>query len=334
MGRILVLRSILLVVALVLLGALATGLGLTEGWSRAVLLFSAGCMLVPKAGLCEWLFQGRNEMASVMITMLLEPLLALAGTLAFVRTPEDLGRVPFILAAGIAAVAVAQQALARARGVRPDLVHGVESAGAHWREALPLSLSTLAWALRIYAPMVAMGLFAAGPGAGTFGAAHRLTVSMHAVVWLWFFNALPTWSSLAKEPGTLEKAVRRSTLATLGLAALLGVAVTLFGRFVVRLLYGDGYQESGELLGWIVLVPAIAWVSGNFRFGLIAMGALWAELAASAAGAAMAIGSLFVMRASLDPWRAGVVFCAAEAVTLLVAAAMWRRKAGAGPPAR
>jgi O-antigen/teichoic acid export membrane protein len=330
LGRILALRSLLLVAALLLLGAMAAGLGSAEGWTRAILILSAGLMLLPKAAVCEFLFQGRNQMPLVAATTILEPLVALAGTVAFVRGPDDVGRVPFILAAAIAAVAAAQQGLARLLGVKPDLRHGFESAGRQFHESLPLGLSTLAWALRVYSPMIAVAVFVAGPAAGEFGAAHRLTVSMHAVVWLWFFNLLPTWSGVARQPGVLEALVKRSSLATVALAPLLVLCVWVLSPAVIRLLYGAGYEDSASLLNFTVLVPALAWVSGNFRFGLIARGALKAELAASSTGAAVAVVTLLLFHARLDPLMAAGIFCAAEAVTLLVAWAMWARKP-AGP---
>jgi O-antigen/teichoic acid export membrane protein len=334
LGRVLALRALILSVVLLGSWAVVGALGAAGSPARALLLLSAGLMLVPKAALCEWFFQGRNEMAAVMFTNVLEPVVALAGTLLFVHEPRDLGRVPFILAAAIAAVAVAQHVLAVRRGARPDLRHGFEARGALFRESLPLGLSSLAWAARFFSPMIAVAVFVAGPGAGTFGAAHRLTVSMHAVVWLWFFNLLPTWSAVAREPGALEALVKRSFLATLPLAGLLIVTVWTLSPAVIRLLYGVGYADSVFLLDDLVFVPALAWVSGNFRFGLIARGALRAELAASSSGAAVAVGALLVLRSRLDPTIAAAVFCGAEAVTLLVAWTMWRRRAGAVPASR
>jgi O-antigen/teichoic acid export membrane protein len=177
--------------------------------------------------------------------------------------------------------------------------------------------------------MIAVYFFYSDFGAGTFGAAHRITVSMHAVVWLWFFNLLPTWSASARQPGSLEAAVRRSVGVTAALGATLVAAVFVLAPVVIHVLYGEDYADSGFLfLRVLALVPALAWVSGNFRFGLIAKGALRAELAASVAGAAAGIGMLLVLaaRSDLDAWKACWAFCGAEAVTLLVAWALWRRK--------
>jgi O-antigen/teichoic acid export membrane protein len=233
--------------------------------------------------------------------------------------------VPFILAAATAAVAIVQQAVARGRGILPEVRQGFAAAGATLRESLPLGLSTFAWAVRFFAPMLALGFFAPGPGAGAFGAAHRLAVSMHAVVWLYFFNLLPQWSKLAAEGGGLDRAVLRSSRISIALAAaLVATVAAAAGLMTIPQLYGEKYDLSVRLLRIISLVPALAWISGNFRFGLIARGALRAELAASAAGAFASVAAFAFLGARVDPWSAAAVFCGAEAVTLIAAWWLWR----------
>jgi O-antigen/teichoic acid export membrane protein len=150
-------------------------------------------------------------------------------------------------------------------------------------------------------------------------------VSLHAVVWLWFFNLLPTWSAVSRQPGLLEALVRRSLKATVFLAALLVATVVLCAPTLVRLLYGPGYDESALLLHPLIFVPALAWVSGNWRFALIARGALHDELVSSLFGAVLCVGGLLVAGSRLDPMLAATIFCAAEGLTLVVAWVMWRR---------
>jgi O-antigen/teichoic acid export membrane protein len=336
LGRIMALRGLILVIALVALGAVAALVGAAGGGARALLLISAGLMLLPKPALCEWLFQGRNEMGTVTATMILDPLVAFAGTVAFVHEPGHLVRVPFILAAATATVAAVQQLVARARGIRLDLRHGLESAGATLRESLPLGLSTLAWAIRFFSPMLALGSFAPGPEAGAFAASHRLAVSMHAVVWLYFFNLLPQWSKLAAAGDAgFGGSVRRSLGITAGLAALLVAAVaSVAGLMTIPQLYGAKYDLSVRILRVIALVPALAWISGNFRFGLIARGALRAELGANAAGAAAAVLAFGALGSAVDAWSAAAVFCGAEVLTLLVAWWAWSRHGEHGSVSR
>jgi O-antigen/teichoic acid export membrane protein len=333
LGRIMALRAIILVIVLVLLGAFSGTLAVLEGGTRASLLLSAALMLVPKPLLCEFLFQGRHEMGTVTSTMFLEPLLSLIGTVVLVREPAHLTRVPFILAGATASVAVAQQAVARLRGITPEFRHGLGSARATLRASLPLGLSTLAWAIRFFSPMIAVGLAASGPGAGAFGAAHRLTVSIHAVVWLYFFNLLPVWSRQSSDAAQLAGSVRHSVLVTAALAAMLGGGIFLVAPLLAaRELYGAEYEESVRLLRLLVLVPVFAWISGNFRFGLIAKGALVAELRASLAGAAAAVVAFAVLGSRVDPWSAATVFCSAEALTLVTAWWLWRRHGTSAVP--
>jgi O-antigen/teichoic acid export membrane protein len=152
LGRVLALRAILVAAVLFVFWLLGGMLSeLLSPW-HGMLLMLGMLMLVPKAALCEWFFQGRNEMRAVTATNLLEPVIALAGTLVFVHSPGDVTRVPLILAAAIGSVAVAQHVLRRRRGVRPDLKHGFQACGALLRESFPLGLSALAWAARFFSP--------------------------------------------------------------------------------------------------------------------------------------------------------------------------------------
>ena len=208
-----------------LLGAVAATLGAAgRRRPRALLLLAAGLMLVPKAALCEWLFQGRNEMAVGDA----RPRSSSRSS----RWPErcssctsrgDLVRVPFILAAAIAdrrgraagARAPARSPArppSRSRRRGPTAARVAAARPEHARVGRPVLLADdRGRAVR------------AGPAAGAFGAAHRLTVSMHAVVWLYFFNLLPPWSRLGSEDGGgLEPAVRRSLGVTVGARGLPG----------------------------------------------------------------------------------------------------------------
>jgi O-antigen/teichoic acid export membrane protein len=329
LGRILALRSMILGGVIAAFGAIAAVLAAT-GDDRAALMMTGGAMLVGKAALCDWLFQGRHEMHVVSLTNLLDPLVALALTLMFVHGPEDLGRVPWILAAAPAATAIAQHAMARRRGVRADLRHGFDAGAATLRESLPLGLSTLAWGVRFFSPMIAVALVAPADDAGAFTAAHQLTVALHAVVWLYFFNLLPLWARFAQEGGArLEQGVRRSLGVTLILCVILVLGVRLLAPVIIpsELLYGAKYRDSAPpLLGVLVLVPALAWVSGNFRFALIAKGALATELLSNVVGAACAVAAFAVIGRRLDVWTAVWVFCAAEAATLVTAWWSWIRQ--------
>jgi predicted MFS family arabinose efflux permease len=102
----------------------------------------------------------------------------------------------------------------------------------------------------------------------------------------------------------------------------------------VQQLYGPAYGLSVDVLRVAVLVPGLAWVSGNFRFGMIARGALRGELVASACGAATSLVAFALLRSGVGAWSATAVFCASETVTLLAAAWLWRRTGPRQPAGR
>lgn len=327
----LVLRGALAVASLVIMGVLAlTG----TGASPAILL--AACLVIlPLPLVSDWVFQGRDEMSIVTASNILRQSCLLVGVLLFVDTPEHAWRVPIADGVGLALVAAWHQILVRRRA--PSLRwHGVVGrAITVAKEALPLGLSTVAWAARFWAPMVFVGVSTDGVFKGHYGAAHRLTVAMHQVVFLYYYNLLPTWSRLATETqgalsSSLRAAVRKSSLISLGLACSMILATWWLSHDVIRVLgYGERFQRSAELLNVLCFVPAIAWVSGNVRFGLIAAGHPRGDMWANAAGAFTLIATLALCSSSIST-TVVPAFVAAEAITGIVAFAWWRTKVRRG----
>ena len=216
-----------------------------------------------------------------------------------------------------------------ARGVRPDLRHGLEARG---RPASRVAAARPEHA-RVGRPVLLAdarrSTVLGRPGRrGAFGAAHRLTVSMHAVVLALVLQPAADVVGRGARAGSSRGAGRSVLLTTLPLAALLVIVWSLSSMLRSGCSTAWATESSVFLLdGWSSFPPSPG-SSGNFRFGSIARGALRAELAASSAGAVVAVGALLVLSLPADPHVAAAVFCAAEAVTLLVA---WRCGGGSRP---
>jgi polysaccharide transporter, PST family len=320
----LVLRAALVAASVFTIGFLAV---FQVGAAPAILL-GYGLALLPVPLVCDWIFQGRDEMAVITASNLLRQSCLLVGVLVFVQGPDDAWCVPVSDAVGLAAAAGLQQFLARRRTGSLVWEGVMRRAVDIAKQAAPIGFGTIAWAVRFWAPMVIVGSAADGAFAGHYGAAHRLAVAMHQVVFLYFFNLLPTWSRDAVGSGdgisdALRVAVRKSFAITCAGACAIVAGTWLLADPVIRFLgYGPGFEASSNILIGLCFVPAIAFVSGNVRFGLIAAGHAKGDAWANAAGAACVVVGCFVFGETV---ASAVVpaFVTAELVTALVAFGVW-----------
>lgn len=330
-GRILRLRLLLLVVVLFGLG-LAHLLSPGDLGAR-LLILGYSLVLLPAPFLLNWAFEARGEMAVVAGSSLLRQLLFAGGVFALVATPEQILRVPMLDAGAYAIAVLLQQILLRRRIGPLGLRRDPGQLGRVLRESLPLAISSLVWALRLFAPLLGLYLFVSAAETARFGAAHRLVIALHALVWLYFVNLLPEMSRRVADPPALARLLRRSTVlvAALVLVALpLGV---LLAPSVVALVYGPGSAGAARPLAILGGLLAVAFLSGHPRYALIALSRPGLELLASAAGCAVSLAGVLWFGARLEAPTAAWLLVAAELTTALVATLAWlggRRPGRAG----
>ncbi len=80
------------------------------------------------------------------------------------------------------------------RGVRAGIPEVRGTLAPHWKQALPIGMTEMAWAFTWYFSTVILGLIYAKELLGWFGASHRLLMALHTFVFLYFFNLLPSIS--------------------------------------------------------------------------------------------------------------------------------------------
>ena len=180
------------------------------------LLASAGVDARPEGRALEWLFQGRSEMASVTLTTRPRAGRALwSGRFAFVHEPAHVARVPFILATAIAhGRARAAGARARARRAAGPPSRASRPRRISSGESLPLGLSTLAWAVRFFSPMLAVGWFAPGRGRGVRRGPPRSSFRCTRSCGSGSSTCCRTGRRRRRQPALLEKAVGHSLRST------------------------------------------------------------------------------------------------------------------------
>jgi len=309
--HILFVRGLLVIVAVTTLIILLEFLDKPWPVERLILLY--GLTLLVQPGLLPWVFQGRDKMGYVALASVMRWSLFAAGVLIFVRNPETTWVVPIIECAALLCVTAYYFILFPKHfgslGNRIDFHYAVSI----FQQAFPIGASELVWALKIYFATVMLGIFINGPEVGWFGAAHRLVISLHAFVWLYFFNLLPSISRSSQ--GTLDNLQRlmRSSLQITGwLGVFVAVVGTVLANPLLTLVYGLQYEQAVVPFQVLVWLIPLALVSGHFRYTLIGYNRQGLELLTAACGGALNVVLNLILSASYGIIGAALSLIAAE----------------------
>ena len=327
LGQIALVRGALVLVALLLLVGLAYGLD-RDSLARSLILLQ-GLVLLPTPFVLTWVFQARDEMHVAALANVIRQLLLVVGVFAFVRTQADAWMVPVWDAIGLGAAVAFQVVLFVRAGGIINPFRFVAGVGKVLVESAPLAGSSIVWAVRLYAPLLALGVFSTSEEVGLFASGHRLVISVHTFVWLYYFNLLPSLSRLGTEPG-LERfqELFTTSMRLVAWVALAGATVgTLLAADMIPLVYGEAFVEGSAPFAVMVWVLAAGFVSGHHRFSLIALSRQTEEFWASLAGAAVALGGCVFLGLSGDLTKiaSAWIFVAAEFTTLLAATGLLAR---------
>ncbi len=240
---------------------------------RELLLFY-GCSLLGIPLLLQWYFQGHDEMLWVALASVVR-YGVFAGLVLWLVAPETpLRWVGLIECAAVSAGALFCVFVALRRfGVWPLRLAGVRAGAAYLREAAPIGLTELVWALLWYVATVVSGLLVKDASLGWFGAAHRILMALHTFVWLYFFNLLPSIARTSHGPrDELEKLLSVSLRLTAWVGMFVALLGTVLSQEALRLAYGARFSAGGPVLATLVWVIPVALASGHYRYTLIAYG--------------------------------------------------------------
>jgi O-antigen/teichoic acid export membrane protein len=272
---------------------------LIHGGEVKLLLVLYGLSLFAEPLLVEWFFQAHDRMHWVALTMLVRRGIFAGLVLGFIRPGTPLPWVGVCECAAAFTTAIVGLTVLR-RGLGFGLPRPWQRLAAlkpHLRQAAPIGLSHLAWALLWYFTTVLMGWLAADEELGWFGASHRVIMALHTFVYLYFYNLLPSLSRGAARPAEhLRELVSRSLAMTAWGGILVALALTLVGGDLLILAYGSrflGVQGPLAALGW--LIP-VAFVGGHYRYLLIACNLQYVDFCCTvvAAVTAVVLGTVFI----------------------------------------
>lgn len=320
-----VVRGGLVLVSLLLLAGIALALP-RDPLARSLIVLQ-GLVLLPAPFILSWVFQARDQMHVVAAAAVIRQVILALGVLLLVRRPQDVWQVPVWDAVGLGAGVALQVVLFARAGGSLDPRRYLTGLRTVILESAPLAGSSVVWAVRLFAPLLALGVFSTSAEVGVFGAGHRLVIAVHTFVWLYFFNLLPTLSRLGTEEGLAGfQSVFTTSMRLIGWVAMGGAALgSVLAPVLIPLIYGDALADGTGPFAIMVWVLAAAFVSGHHRFSLIALSLQKDELWASVAGAAVSVGGCLALGSRLTPISAAWVFVAAETTTLVVATWLLRR---------
>lgn len=257
-----------------------------------------GLSLFGAPSVFQWFFQGGDRMHLVAVVSMVRQGIFTATVFVLVRRAGPLNRIGMaecfsMLAAGGVCLYILKRRLGLPfprLTLRPSRLIG------HLREALPIGLAQLAWAFQWYFATVLLGFLAPGEPVGWFGASHRVLMSLHTFVWLYFINLLPSISRTASEPRPeLRRLVRRSLAIASWGSVFAAVAVTAFAPVLIRLVYGKRFAGAESVLMLLAWMLPVAMIGGHYRYILIGYGRrrlLMQSMTISAVAAGVAAAAL------------------------------------------
>lgn len=321
LGQVALVRGVLVLLSLAALAGVA--LALPRDPLAKTLILLQGLVLLPAPLVLSWVFQARDAMHMVAAASVIRQVLLAAGVLLFVRRPADAWMAPVWDGLGLAAAVALQVAVfVKAGGmIRPfRYLSGLKRVIV---ESAPIAGSSVVWALRLYAPLLALGVFSTSSEVGVFGAGHRLVISAHTFVWLYFFNLLPSLSRLGTEAGLGSfQDLFTTSMRLVAWIALCGASIgSALAPVLIPLVYGRNMAAASTPFAIMVWMLAAAFVSGHHRFSLIALSLQREEFLTSAVGAAVSVAACLLLGSRLSPFAAAWIFVGSELTTFVAATA-------------
>ncbi len=275
---------------------------------RLLLVYGLSLWAAPL--LLQWVFQGHERMHVVAIAQVVRQTVFAGMVFIFVRGSDQILMVAWAEVAGVTCSAIFcvlmyQRLFKGQTRLRPAVSARI------FRDGVPIGLSQMFWVVKMFGGTLILGFIATASDTGFFAGAQRILVALHAFVWLYFFNLLPSmsryWQRDRAEFGLL---IARSMQVIVWLGLAFGLGWVIMARDVMQVVYGKDFAAAGPVLAMFAAVWVMAVISGHFRFGLIAAGRQNKEMLTSGLGALVAVITI-----SAGYYRWGLIGAAAGLVS-------------------
>jgi O-antigen/teichoic acid export membrane protein len=324
-SQLFILQVALALVAFALAGVFAL-LNLRGPQIRLILFLQAfGLLLLPFN--LTWLLQAHERMAAAAFATVVSQVLMVPALFLFIRGPSHVIRYvwlsyPFSVGMVVYLIWYASHhGLFRWEDVRPTL-HG---SLALVKEAVPLGLSQVAVLLYYNFGAIFLGFARGDAVVGLYSTACNLMM-----VSLTLCTSLATayFPSLSRAQGDAEQMKKTST-EFLRILVWMGFPIAAMGwaggRYVVRLMYGQHFADSGPMLEWLSLNIALVFFNVGIAWPLNAWGHQRANFYASGVAAILNVGLNWALIPRYGVWPAIAATILAE-LAVMVYILYWRRR--------
>ena len=311
-------RSVLALTAFVFLALLAMFINQPQEVKTLILLYGLVMFVLP--WLTQWVFQGRDMMQYVALASLTRWSVFAGLVFLLVHEPQQIWLVPIIEGAAQLSVAVILMAAIIHIFGFPRYKARLLDAFALYRKAIPIGASELVWAIKMYFATILLGFVIGGVELGWFTAAHRIVVALHAFVWLYFYNMLPSISRSSQQPVSVFLRLMKISLQ---IAAWGGIFIAIYGvlfaEFGITLIFGEQYRGASRIFAVLIWVIPLALMSGHFRYTLIGYDKQKYEFYSAVIGAVVNVMLNLVLVGRYGLLGAAVSLVISEAVIWLTA---------------
>ena len=255
--------------------------------TELLLIFGISLLALPLH--LNWVFQGHDRMYPVALMNIARYTIFAGAVFLLVRNAESILFIAIAETAAVSSVAILsiwmyRRSFPLQTNIKPEFSTGL------FREGLPIGLSQIFWVVKMYGATLIVGVIATAEETGYFASAMRIFIALHAFVWLYYLNLLPSLSrEWQKGPKKFSELISNSMRIVSTVSLFAAIVWVLSANFIVTLAYGQKFAAAAAALQWLAGVCAVAAISGHYRFGLIAAGHQNKEMLTAALGAVLSV---------------------------------------------
>lgn len=237
----------------------------------------------------DWIFRGLEKMEYVAIWESLPRLIWLIGALLFVRSPDDLLKVPLLRLVGelVTSALLVATSWRRYPNSRPSLslLHPL-NIKILVKEAAPIGLAALLAQVYYNFDAILLGILKTDAIVGQYSAAYRIVTLLMTGAFLLGTTYQPVLARLfAADREGFARHLRRLVAASLLLGITLPVIVAIGAQPMVRLLYGRAFDPAAVPLAILMASMPFAYLGIAYTTALVAAGLQRQMMIATAIGA-------------------------------------------------
>lgn len=287
----------------------------------AYLLAGYSLSLIGFPFLLNWVFQGLNLMLWFTLPQVIRQITFAVLVILLLRYPEQFWLLPIFELVSVITAVLLNLGKYFSLGNRLQLSFKFNTDRRIIKESLPIGLSQLIWTLRMYLPIILLGVFIGPVSVGFFAAPHRVIMAIQAFLIAYFVNLFPSLSIAANlSTDSLIGLLSSSHRLIVWPSIVLVITMTLLSKLIIELVYGENYVAGDASIIFAILIwmiPILV-IRGHARNALIATGYQKDELISSLVGVLILCVSLLIFVPMYQGVGAAIAMTLSEFLAMIV----------------